>query len=328
MPVLCEIFLDKTRDGVHRSGEPIRGTLVYSVDKPTKFESIYMSFVGKGKCRWSESDGDDNRYYENKEEYVNQSCNVLHSRSDNKIPAGRYEFPFQFFLPHEIPASFKNKTCCIQYKITAEFVKAKFFNATSKFVKEIPVYAYVSRTSVEPLHFGLHKDLFSLTSNQKVIVKAVLDKTIAAPGENFTIKLTIDNDSGLNVIIKTKLYRCFTYISSSKSKKVEKEAVKDTASATTIKERSVSNLMFTVPVLPSLYSIQHTKIMTGEYKVRVKIDLPFPHFNEEVEVPVAIGERRDRLGLDDLVLDEQPSSSKEYIGERKYDENWDKLRVS
>ncbi|XP_022814807.1 arrestin domain-containing protein 2-like [Spodoptera litura] len=328
MPVVCQIFLDRTRDGVHRSGEPVRGTLVYSVDKPTKFDSIYINFIGKGKCRWSESDGDNTTFYGNKEEYVNQSCNVLHSRSDKKIPAGRYEFPFQFFLPHEIPSSIKNKTCTIEYKIVAEFVKAKFFNATSKFNAEITVYAYVDRTCVEPLHFGLHKDLFSLTSNNKVIVKAVLDKTVAAPGENLTLKLTINNDSGLVIVIKTQLYRYFTYISSSKRKKVDKDSVKETASARTIKERSVSNLMFTIPILPSLYSIQHTKIMTGEYKVRVTADLPFPHINEVVEVPVVIGERRDRVGPEIMVLNEKPSSTKEDKGESKYDDNWDKLRIS
>ncbi|KAF9423147.1 hypothetical protein HW555_001451 [Spodoptera exigua] len=333
MPVLCQIYLEKTRDGVHRSGEPVRGTLIYSVDKPTKFESIHVKLLGKGKCSWSESDGDNTTHYSNKEEYVNQSCNVLHSTTDKKLPAGKYEFPFHFVLPNEIPASMKNKTCTIEYKIIAEFIKAKFFSATSKFTTEIPVYSYVSRTSVEPLHFGLQKELFSLTSNNKVIVKAVLDKTVASPGQNLTLKMTVNNDTGLVITIKTQLYRYFTYISSSKSKRVDKESVKETTSVKTLKERSVSNLMFTVPILPSLYSIQHTKVMTGEYRVKVTADLPFPHINEVVEVPVVIGETRDRPGPEVRVLDNKPSSSKDRYekedkGEWNGDDNWDKLHIS
>lgn len=43
------------------------------------------------------------------------------------------------------------------------FVEENLFETEYEFIEIIPVYGYVSPCSVEPLIFGLQKDLFSLT---------------------------------------------------------------------------------------------------------------------------------------------------------------------
>lgn len=78
-----------------------------------------------------------------------------------------------------------------------------------------------------------------------------------------------------------------------------------------LKEKSVTELTCLVPTLPSLYSIQHSKILIGEYKVRVTVKILFSHVNAVAKVPVVIGERKDHLGVTAVGVDNEcPSCSK------------------
>lgn len=333
------ILLQRSQAGAFRAGQPLKGILKYSLDKPTKFTSIDISLVGKGKCQWSETDADDSTtYYSNKEDYVKIIKNVLAGRTNQKIEAGTYECLFELFLPENIPTSFKNKICTIAYKIIATFVKDNFFGTKDKFEEEVTVYGYVDPCSPEPLIFGLQKDLLTLSSNNNIEVKAEIERTFVTPGENIKMQLKVINDSDVPVTIKTELMKYFTYVSSNKRKKIDKETVETTKDySPSLKENSVSKLTCVVPTLPSLYSIQHTKVMIGEYKVKVTLKLPFPHINATVEVPVVIGERRGHLGATVVGSDDgNPSTSKmsakgekeETVAENfeKYDSSWQDLK--
>ncbi|KAJ8721240.1 hypothetical protein PYW07_002015 [Mythimna separata] len=302
MVVTCQILLQKSKEGVFRSGQPVIGTLKYNIDKPTKFTSIDISLRGKGKCEWTETYSNTTRYYSNTEEYVNIFKNLLTDQND---VSGTYEHPFEFYLPENIPTSMKNTTCKIEYRVVVTFVRDNFLKTKYKFDAEVLVYGYVSPCSPEPLIFGLQKNLISLTSNNNIDIKAEIEKTFLTPGENIKLNLMINNDTDVPIAIKAELVKYFTYLSEDKTEKIDKEVLKTTEGYfASVKERSVSSVNCIVPTLPNLYSIQHTKIMTGEYKVRVTARIPFPHTNAVVEIPVVIGERSGHAGY------EFPSSSK------------------
>nr|XP_049696657.1 arrestin domain-containing protein 5-like [Helicoverpa armigera] len=297
MSVKCQILLSDTKDGVFRAGLPISGTLQYSLETATKYDSIDIYLIGKGWCRWTEKDCDSVHFFHNKEDLVSLTKNIFKAKLGNEtVQAGKYEYPFKFLLPEDLPSSFKNKTCIIMYKVITKFVEPGSLNVTDKFDVEVPVRGYVSPCSPEPLVFGLKKYLFSFTSKNQVTVKGMIDKTFLQPGENITLKLTINNDSDVPVNILTELCASFTYTSCKEKRHIRKfsrEPVKSTAGVSpTLKEKSVSSLTCVVPTWTS-YTIQNSSILKREYFVTVTARFPFPHFNEYVRIPVEIGEKKE-----------------------------------
>ncbi|PZC70546.1 hypothetical protein B5X24_HaOG212890 [Helicoverpa armigera] len=291
MGVLCQILINRTDEGVFRSGQTVTGTLKYSIEKPTRYNSIDISFVGKGRCEWSEGSGKSRTSYSNKEEYFTAQQNLYTPKGDEMLKPGTFEYPFEFIVPYNIPSSFKNSTCTIEYKVIVKFAKRKLFSSGDSFETVIPICGCVSSSLQEPLLFGLRKTLTSFKSKSKVRVNAEIDKVLVAPGENFNLRLTIFNDSNVSLIVITELLTFFTYVSDCGHKMVESVPIEATKSnSTKIKAGSKTELVCNVPTLTSMYSIQHTKILIGQYKVRVMVKLPFPHVNAAVAIPVEIGE--------------------------------------
>uniref|UniRef100_A0A2A4JRA1 Arrestin C-terminal-like domain-containing protein n=1 Tax=Heliothis virescens TaxID=7102 RepID=A0A2A4JRA1_HELVI len=323
MSVKCQILLTNTEDGVFRAGLPVSGKLKYSLDTVTRYDSIDISLIGKGWCRWSETDCDTVHFFLNKEDNVTLTKNIFNAKpNDGKVLAGKYEYLFKFILPVNVPSSFKNKTCTIIYKVIAKFVESGSVNHTDKFDVEVPVRGYVEPCSPEPLIFGLKKELFSFTSKNQVTVKGKIEKTFLQPGENIALRLTINNDSDVPVNLLTELYAFHTYTSDkikNNARKFERESVRSTAGVSpTLKEKSVSRLTCIVPTRAS-YTIQNSNVLKREYLVRVTARLPFPYFNEYVEIPVVIGEKKEeykdeieRYKDDQLVIVEVPSTCDKY----------------
>ena len=306
MGVVCEIILNEAKEGVFRSGQTVSGTVKYSIAEPKKFGSIHLYLEGNGKCEWSEKDSDDNTtYYKNAEEYTKQYRNMYIVREEKNELSGKFEFPFEFVLPEKIPSTIKNLYCTIEYKLIVTFVKENLYETEYQFEEEVPVYGYVDPCSPEPMIFGLEKNLFSLTTKKCINVAAEIEKTCLTAGENIALKLTVNNDTDIPISIKTELVKYLTYIDKGNvCKKIEREQVKPTKSySPSLKEKNVSKIACIVPTLSNCYSIQYSKILVGEYKVKVTVKVPFPHINASVEVPVVIGARRPNQG--------QPSPSKD-----------------
>ncbi|CAH0702214.1 unnamed protein product [Spodoptera exigua] len=294
MGVTCQILIDRTEHGVFKAGGSVTGSLKYFIDKPTQFRRISMCFLGKGECQWSsDSDSDDDGTdYSNCEEYLNQIFNVYLGTNKKDLLSGAFEYPFQFLLPIDIPPSFKDDICTIKYKITVTFVKANFLKTKKNFDVEIPVTSYVNPCSLEPMVISLKKDLSSFKTSNKIEIKGEISKTCVAPGENFQMTLTVNNDTKLEIFVKSELVNRVIYISSCNHKKVRENTVEDTCTITSVAANGVANLLCVVPTYTNLSSIQHTKVMIREYKVKITAKLPFPHINAVLEVPVVVGSRK------------------------------------
>ncbi|CAH0702215.1 unnamed protein product [Spodoptera exigua] len=341
MGVMCQILINRTEDGVFKVGGLVTGTLKYFIDKPTHYKSISITFLGKGRCSWSETRGKTTTHYSNGEEYINQIVNIYLDREKEDFISGGFEYPFQFLLPVDIPPSFKDSTCTIEYKIIVTFVKANIITSKKYFDVEIPVTSYVNPCSLEPMMFCLRKNIFSFnkTNSNQIDLKGEIIKTCVTPGENIQIKLTVNNDTNLQIFAKTELVHRLTYIASCGHKKTREDIVNNTSTMSPVAENSVVNLICVIPTLHNLSSLEHTKVMIGEYKVKLVVKPPFPHMFRMLYIPVAIGLRKHELVVPGAVYyqydGEQPSCSSvaprndifASEDEKKYFEKYEKVGI-
>ncbi|KAJ8730544.1 hypothetical protein PYW08_001957 [Mythimna loreyi] len=299
MGIECEIFIERANRGIFRPRQPVVGKVKYFISKPTMFRTIDISFLGKATCQWS-TPGPDKipREYYNEEEYVNDSRNLFKAQHGQEVfLSGTFEYPFEFLLPDNIPSSTKYyKGGIIEYKVIVLFVKAKSIRTIKEYNRSIPVYGYVCPCSREPLIFSLQKTLSSLTAISNIDIKGEIEKTFLTPGDKIKLKLTINNNTDVLITINTKLIENYIYVSEDETTNVVSMPLENTQSSITIVEKSFSVITCIVPTLPTLYSIQNSKILSREYKVRVTAKLPNPKDNVDVEVPVVIGERKKEVG--------------------------------
>lgn len=294
MGLESQILLTKTKEGVFRSGQLVTGILRYSIDKPMKFEFITISLKGKGKCWWSESrsaSSDSSSYtsYSGKEDYVSLHSKVLH-RTEIAIKTGVYEVPFEFQLPKELPSSYNDAICKIKYKIIAIFSKAGFLGGTKRIDTDLQVYGNVKPCTPQPMIYGLTKNPF--TMKKPVHLKVEIEKTLLIPGDDIKLNCTVTNETKIAITcIQTKLVAEIVYTSDNKHKHMKKKTIeKTTKESVAIKGNCVTEIICTVPTFANLYTIQHSKILTKEYKVIVTLKFPFPHRDAVMEIPVVIGE--------------------------------------
>lgn len=286
MDVVCQILITRTEDGVFKSGDLVTGTIKYFIEEPTKYEAISINFHGKGNCWWTKTDSSaPGRNFGNTEDYVNQTICFYTGKSGEEL-SGAYEYPFQFLLPVNIPSSYKDGNCVIDYKIIVTFVKT---TKREQFEAEIPVHAYVTSSIQEPISFGLQKKLFSMFANNKIGLKGELENVAVTPGANINMTLKVNNNSNNEIFIKTELIKCFTFMSNRGDSSTDVVLIPNTTTGYNIGKNTEQSVTCIVPTFSNLFSIQNTKIIKGEYKVRVTIQMSFPYKDATVEVPVVIG---------------------------------------
>ncbi|XP_022814793.1 uncharacterized protein LOC111348417 [Spodoptera litura] len=292
MGVTCQILLNPIENGVYKAGDPVTGTLKYFIDIPTQYSRITMALTGRGKCLWTEYSNRSNSnfnnviYHSNSEDYTNLMMSV--NLNKDEFISGAFEYPFQFELPINIPPTFKDPICTIEYKLTVLFVIGNSIIPQREFEVEIPVTSYVVSFSSEPLMLKLDKKL-SFKIKNKINVSGEISKTHITPGDSTQLAIEVNNKTGAEISIRTELIYCLTYISTLNRRRYREEVVRNTTTKTAVAANGVSNLICVVPTYQNLCSIQHSKMLMGEYKVRLKIEVPKPHRDASIDIPVVIG---------------------------------------
>lgn len=326
MGVTCQILISKSREGVYRPGDSVEGVVKYAIDEPTEYKDVSLSLLGQGKVSWSE---DESNYY-NAENYIQFHDNITNKRPEQIIILhGVYEHPFNFYIPDSIPTTFKDPVGSIIYFIQLKFVRPNLFSFNKIFTAQIPVYGSVDLLnpdgrpfSEEPTIFGLEKTVPALLPTRKPVIKmkAQIEKTRLTPGENAHLTCEVVNQSYVDVTgVKAELY-CYTAYTANCGR-TRKNCIKlkncevEMPGVPAGKQQSFA---FVLPTLPECYSIQYSKIISKEYKVRVTVRLPMPRVNASAEIPVAIGERGGARAVDDSDL--CPPSYYEAVCEEKEDD--------
>nr|XP_021198666.2 arrestin domain-containing protein 5 [Helicoverpa armigera] len=313
----CQIILNRTREGHFKAGQYVTGIVKFSIYKPKRYDSIDISFEGRGKCVWTQTDSpDDTIYINNKEEVVSINKNLFTPVGDEMVEPGDYAYPFEFLLPDDIPSSVKTDFGRIHYKIFVKFEKKRTFGAEVKLEneREVPVYGFVEPLTRGPAPFKVEHKLRSFNANNKITVKGVIDRTFLRPGDSIRLKMTVTNDSNVAISIKSQLVHQNTYTSKEKynATYVSERSIPGTKETSPpIRANSVTKLERTIPVLDTLYSIQNSKILEGEFEVKVTIKAPFPYGKEYARVPVVIGWTKEEYAA--LIQRELPPSYSEAI---------------
>ncbi|CAB3235191.1 unnamed protein product [Arctia plantaginis] len=295
MVIKCQILLRPTHNNIYTSGQMVPGTLRYSIDQPTIFKSITIFFTGKLKGKKTK---EESRHLIKKEDLVFMHENVLQERHVY-LNTGEYEHAFIFQLPEELPSTYRSKMCTISYKILVEFKRPGLFHSNRLVNIEIPVYGTVKPSLEHRTNFSLTKTPFLTKKNMHAEVK--IEKVVFTAGDIIKLNFRINNETNfaINGII-TKLMAVTTYKYDLKDKNVKRETINQSVLESPLEASKIEGeLTCAVPTnLTNLYSIQHSKFFSREYIVNVIVDLPFPHKNISLEIPVVIEAEIDKLKID------------------------------
>lgn len=321
--------MTKPPESVHRAGETVKGILEYTIDERTKYKNISISLIGKGKFDVSKGAGDNERNYNAKEYYIQRTINVLNKRPDYTVtlPLGSYSFPFEFHLPYDLPSSYSSKSDGksgyvagsweIKYYIRAVFEKPSVLSRSKTFESNLIIYGFVETIVPEgPIVTGIKKSitrinpisLLSGSGKELIHLKATIAKAYILPGETIKINYEVHNDS--DVYIK-KIITCLkqrTTLTENHVKNTLEYDVKDYRSESpSIRNKTEKYIEASLPTKPELYSIHHSNIINVEYFVKITLNLPVPHKNASLEIPITIGQRHGQGALDVLELNNDNS---------------------
>ncbi|CAH0581595.1 unnamed protein product [Chrysodeixis includens] len=293
MVVLCQILVDTPVNGAYRPGDIIDGTVKYYLDKPTRFEAINVSLIGEGLASWPVSD---DSCICDKQEYVSLNKNILQAYRNPVLDQGCYSSAFTFVIPENIPSTFRHATCDITYKILVNFQTKMLYSSCKMFEIEIPVYGTISPDLPEPMTFQLKKDIFTLGPGpNEVNILVEIKRTFISSEENINLFLLVNNNSNVKITtIKTELVRYFSLVMEKSKKPFDIEPLEETKNRTdSVNKFSMVRMSCVIPTSSDLYSIQHTRRVLIEYRVRVTVKFPFPHSHMFLEIPVVIGKGDD-----------------------------------
>lgn len=298
MGVFAQILINRPRRG-HRAGTPVTGVVRYIVDEPGRYKDIILSLIGKGKCEWSERHGKTTVYYSGKEVFTEQHLSIHQKGPEDAfiLPIGTYERPFTFVLPNNIPSSFKNKTCTIAYKLVLKFERPGFFSIHKKFHTEIKVIGDVHPIKPDGITVTeLDKTLFTPFKKRKNLInlQAETPNSVFRPGEGVVVNYKVTNNTDIIIpTVKAELVCKNTYIANCGNKKKSTKTISEcTVEMPSVPDNAIANLASTIQIPDHLYTIQNTRIMTIEYRIKVTLRLPMPYINASTKIPIVIGERQ------------------------------------
>lgn len=310
MGIHCEINLNSPPSGVFFSGSVVTGEIKYAVDEETSFKRITLSLKGIGSQRIKKrsSRKDKNKVAYDTKRYVNIEQVILDKvNSDGNLNIGSYTAPFKFEIPERIPPSVdifrKNVNHTLRYKIeyfiSIKFEKTAFFSFTKRFRKDIKVLSDIKPTlSRDTMTFGERKTLFQPFSNTDSIVnlKSTILSSVVRAGDTIQFEYEVANNSHVTIkSVETKL------VELTKSKKRRNHItfykyLDGTDSKSGSIENGKSQQMITdIKVPQDALTINSCELAERNYAVVIIVDLPMPHINFQLTIPVEIMLKSDNI---------------------------------
>lgn len=321
MGVYCEINLFKPADGAFVPGSTVSGIIKYAVDQETVFNKITMSLKGNGQLRITDKrrkrKTGNMSVYRNSEQYIDIE-NIVHNNDKAPVAIGAYEIPFCFTLPQNLPPSldyFKSDVryrirCNIKYYISMVFERPGLFKLNKKMKKEITVVSGIKpRLPMEPTMLAEQKKLFKPFSRKPNIVniKANIENCVIAPGGNVRLNYEIFNHTTLNLKgVETKLVETYTFTTRGHRKvKVSKDVERTDSKSGSISAGASTSSDLTISLPSDIGSLEYSHLVSRDYFVQIIAEIPFPHLNAYLEIPIQVGDRNE--SSPDAVDDPPPS---------------------
>lgn len=307
MGVMCQILLQRPPEGYWKPSSSVTGVIKYAIDEPTEFSGITISLIGKGNCHWTERKAGkvgthrhsqmngEVHHYRGNEDFFNIKTNVLNKNEGEIviIKPGSYEFEFSFIFPNDLPPTYKDVHSKISYGVVAKFKRPGLFQFNKRFyVETVLGGSFQPVLPQEPIMYGLDKSLFTLFSSRKSVInlKAEIEKSFLRAGDSAKLSFVVTNHSKVVIpSIQIELLSVTTYTSTSgRQKRVFYTVSNSKHNTASIPDSSKSNLNALVRIPNDIFSVQHSKIISKEWMLRVIIKLPMPHINASVDIPIVV----------------------------------------
>ncbi|XP_047019076.1 uncharacterized protein LOC124629628 [Helicoverpa zea] len=310
MGITSEILLHFPEEGRHLTGKYLNGVVRFQLDKETVFKKISLSLVKRGFCEWydtTNTDSNDSHETDNTlqghENAVLMKLYFLNKEVDDNLTlsAGSYEYPFEMEIPQNIPPSFRSEIGKITYLLILKFKKPGLLKRTKSFQTEVQILPQVDLSITDaPIAFALDKNLTKMfaSHNKEIRIIGDLEKPYLSYYDENKLSLAATNNTDLNFTIKTELMSKVTYTHDHSmgmygDEKVVKEVIGPIYESPVVPDNSVSNIIKDIlPVDSQQYTVRHSAIISREYKLKVTIQMPMPHRNVSVNIPVFVGDRR------------------------------------
>lgn len=298
--MFCQINLFKPSNTSFTPGETIAGVIKYAVHETMEFERITTSLKGSGQLRVRADHGKRDKTYTANETYVDMD-NVV-TATNIQVPIGCYEIKFNFKIPENLPSSLEYiKTiprykikCRINYYIRIKFERPGWFSFAKHFRKEIDIVSGITpQLLMEPVIYGESKKLMRLFSRKNAIVgiKATILNSVIPTGSKIHVNYEIKNDTNVVIgCVETKLIEVYSFKAQGHAELNHHEVVPNT----TVRLGSIDGGVTRTwplgldPPIDRL-SLQNSKIVARNYLVRITAELPMPHRNVVLDIPVQIG---------------------------------------
>lgn len=329
MGIFCQINLNKPPDGAFYSGEVVSGIIKYALDEPMEIEKITISLKGMGHLRLTERTNQKNRRHTYGSDEVYVDIDEIIQEGKFKVLPGSYDLKFSFRLPQNLPPTFEfykhipryGVNCKIKYYVRIKFDRPGWFAFAKHFRKEITVASTITpKLSTEPVMFGERSKLLQLFSSKPstVIMKANIVNSVITNGGKIEIQSEIQNATTNTTIksVEIKLLEVYTFKATGHPEVKAYEDIPNCDSKTgSIKSGATQDMPIDIIVPSDKVSLENSKIVSRDYIVRIIAEMPMPHRNVVLEIPVQIGENVQREEICD-----PPPSYWEAMGEANKDD--------
>lgn len=293
----CVIHLFKQPNGVYIPGDTIKGIVYYDINKEIIFKKIVISLKGWGNLKITKGSGKDKEEYRECENYVDIN-NVVFDNT-KKIPTtiGKYEIPFSFTLPEDIPPSFKyddfSVNCDISYHIHIKFERPELFKIDKRYKTNINVGPVITPTlPITPLtvHYAKvpSKPFWQKKDSNDIKINTTLDTSVTTPNERLKISYNVINNTNLDIkgvkilLVEEKI---FTTRGTS-SEKINKTLKEVTAPEVKAGDTQSGELIMDIP--QDVATFRNSKIVSRNYFINTVAELSFPHYDAIHKMPIEI----------------------------------------
>lgn len=194
-------------------GQVVAGLLVLNVGQPITATRISISLIGYQQTHWTEShhehyqDAHGRSQTRHRTVHHGQTWAILNeqrlvwrrSHGVEAIGSGSYIWPFEFYLPQRLPASFESTHAWCRYA-----VKATIHRPGLRFNQRLqsPIRMLAPYVSLSPLppSFGKCEKLPFRSGDQVVFLQVTMPHSITIIGETTRMSLLVDNHTRHRVL--------------------------------------------------------------------------------------------------------------------------------
>ena len=301
-----QIVLDRAGQ-IFTNGSEVSGHVVITAMEPLSYDQVIVTLKGEGKVFFPQNIHGKlalrrkqvhPKYagHHHGEVYCSKSKVLLNNRNqlvEQTLPVGEHKFPFHFKLTgSRLPSSFKGPLGYISY-----YVGAKVAQISSKkdivATVEIPFVETVDinvNQLLKPVYEERETTVHNLLGRESspITLRVQLDRSAYCVGEEIKIQAEVQNGSGRNVSLQTKLVRKGQFIAGQHQVK-HPSVIVATASGPSVASGGSSQWRSDSLVIPPTEPTIDTSSYISLYYV-LKVSLVIPRArNCTIKIPITIG---------------------------------------